>query len=126
MSRNIVVLAVLCGGCTGPVLNCPDSLLVGSEAILTASGVDDAVDWVIEEQTGGAYFQVGEDQTIEATTSIIGDPGFGSGTTEIPVVGDRPGVVIIRINETTIGPGIGPPRPEGADTCTIQILPAFD
>ena len=122
-SSALGLWSVVGTGCFGPSLNCPDSLAVGEEAVLFATKVDDAVEWAVDETSVDFVVFVLPDGDIDtyATTSVTADPGFLTGSAEITIRGLSVGVVMIEANETTIGPGIGVPRPLGSAICTIEI-----
>lgn len=114
-----------CAGCFGPVLNCPESLIVGEEAVLVVSTIYDAIDWEINPPVEAATFLLTDGSELpRATTSVMVDPAYGERSeTEISIRAIATGVVTVRIQETSIGPPIlPPPRPAGGDACTIQII----
>jgi len=90
---------------------------------LSASQVDDALTWTIAEgdTTGAVFILPDGTEVAEARTSVIGDPGFGTGTTVIRLRAANGGTARIRVNETVIGPPIGFARPQGSATCEIEI-----
>jgi hypothetical protein len=117
-----------CGGCFGSVLSCPNSLAVGEEVVLSAFLIDDALEWTIdyEGESQAVFILPDGTEDTKATTSVIGDPGFAPGRTEIAIRAESAGTVRIQVEERVIGPGIGLPPPLGGDTCTIGIQEASE
>lgn len=125
----VVPIAFSCSGCfslnsfTGPLLECPESLSADEVATLTASKVDDALIWEIEQsdQTGATFILADGMEVKVATTSVEGDPGSSTGTTTIAIRASHTGTLQIRVTETMIGPPLSLPRPQGSDACAIRI-----
>ena len=125
-----MLLSLSCRGFLGPVLECPESLEVGDEVVLFTVQVDDALEWAIDfdgERLAVFILPDGTEDTV-ATTSVerIGPTGAPTDRTEIILRAENSGTLVIRVQETTIGPGIGLPRRLGADACTITIFERAD
>lgn len=134
--RNLGAIAVLClclacfscAPWSGPLLTCPESIAIGEEIQLSASQVDDALWWRVDEEdpTDAVFVLPDGTESIEARTSNIGDSRSVTGTTNIGFRAAVAGTRIVRVIETTIGPGIGMPRPMGTASCSIGIREASE
>ena len=112
-----------CAAWTGPLLTCPASIEVGEEVQLSASQVDSAILWTIDDsdETGATFTLPDGTESLRATTSNIGDSGFATGTTVITVRANAVGALIVHAKETMIGPPLAFPRPAGSRSCTIEV-----
>ena len=137
LKQTIILLACCfgasCDAWNGPLLTCPESIGVGEEIQLLAVRFDDAI-WSIDDgdQTGAVFICLEEfhcslpdetDSTRALTSPLISFEG-GPARTVIFLRAQAAGTLVVHAEETTIGPGIGFPRPMGSGTCTIEVVEA--
>lgn len=123
--KGALAVCSLVFGCKGPVLDCPESIAAGEDVVLAASFVDDALEWTItlEDAGRGTFVLTDGSESATAITSVFrfGPTRAPSDHTEIILRAQATGIIRIDVRETTIGPGIGLPRPMGSDSCWIEI-----
>lgn len=116
-----------CGAASGPILLCPESIPAGDVVSIEATGINDALIWTIFQGnlTEASFVLSDGSEGTGAITNVIGDPGAGTGSTEITVRATVPGDLHIYAQETLIGPALSVFPPFlGKAICVIQVTAA--